>query len=587
MRDIWSGLLCIFVIFPVLPGPGCSGKVGGVSGQDGEVGPDGGDAAVDPDSTASDDNAEFVSQNVPASVAPGAGFQAEFTMRNTGETTWGEADGYRLGSWNPQDNDTWSTGRIEIQGATTVAPNDTYLFTANLTAPATPGSYTMQWRMVHEFAAWFGDPTAELTIQVEDTCFDHCNNQQMDCGETYIDCGGTDCAACQPIELATQDASGSYPRVAVAAYDRVMVVWHRNASNADSQIHWDCFDGNGWSGPAPMTQVNGHAGYPWLVADAQQRFHVVYSHGLGDNRYTHYNRYDGADCAGQWHNTAEVLPRHLPFSVTYPSVDVDQNDRPLVTFSQSLAAKPPSYPACANTAACAADYHCWPYDGPGECHPDYAQYYTRRTSGTFGNGNWIAPGVIAVGLAGHVSHHGTVFVQGSNLAHAVWLQVYPGHEIYYSQYNGSGWSNPEFTGISGCHAADVQADAQDVFVFSNSARFVSRPVSSPGNWSSAVNVGSGGFEINLIRLRIDQSGRLHAVWTGSGYRIMYAMTDANGDWLAQKPVSPAGEECHQPSIDVDSDGNAHIVWAQCTSTAPCSGEFGSVWYLKTRYDELP
>ena len=113
--------------------------------------------------------ASFVSQDVPAAVFPGSRFNVEITMRNHGTTTWSpEApNAYRLGSWNPQDNDTWGTGRINMAADTTAAPDSDTTFTATLTAPAEAGEYDFQWRMVHELMEWFGEPSGNLRITVE------------------------------------------------------------------------------------------------------------------------------------------------------------------------------------------------------------------------------------------------------------------------------------------------------------------------------------------------------------------------------------------------------------------------------------
>ena len=67
---------------------------------------------------------------------------------------------------------------------------------------------------------------------------------------------------------------------------------------------------------------------------------------------------------------------------------------------------------------------------------------------------------------------------------------------------------------------------------------------------------------------------------------MYSMTDVSGNWKTPKAVSPAGVDAHEPSLDVDIDRNVHIVWTECTNPG-CDGEHGSIWYLKTHYDEIP
>jgi hypothetical protein len=117
----------------------------------------------------SPNNASFVSQTVPDNVLPGSTFAVEITMRNEGTTTWtpDQPEPYRLGSWNPMDNQTWGLGRVELAAGTAVAPDDTYTFSFNATAPTQEGVHELQWRMVQEAVEWFGEPSQNVSITVE------------------------------------------------------------------------------------------------------------------------------------------------------------------------------------------------------------------------------------------------------------------------------------------------------------------------------------------------------------------------------------------------------------------------------------
>ena len=106
--------------------------------------------------TATTDNAQFISQSVPAALAPGQTATVSVTMKNTGTSTWTRAGGYKLGSQNPQDNFTWGLSRVWLSSQESVAPGQNKTFTFNITAPSTPGFYNFQWRMVHELVRWFG-----------------------------------------------------------------------------------------------------------------------------------------------------------------------------------------------------------------------------------------------------------------------------------------------------------------------------------------------------------------------------------------------------------------------------------------------
>jgi RHS repeat-associated protein len=108
--------------------------------------------------------ATFISQSVPSAMNAGQQYIVSVTMRNTGTKTWTAADQHRLGSQNPQDNGTWGIARVGVPA--TVAPGSDATFTFNVTAPASPGTYYFQWRMLQEGVEWFGDYTANVAVTV-------------------------------------------------------------------------------------------------------------------------------------------------------------------------------------------------------------------------------------------------------------------------------------------------------------------------------------------------------------------------------------------------------------------------------------
>ncbi len=90
------------------------------------------------------------------------------TYRNTGTTTWARfpAQGYYLGSQAPQDNMTWGTNRAFMDASACIAPGQSYTFDFALTAPSSPGTYTLQWQMLQDAVAWFGDMTPPVSVTV-------------------------------------------------------------------------------------------------------------------------------------------------------------------------------------------------------------------------------------------------------------------------------------------------------------------------------------------------------------------------------------------------------------------------------------
>ena len=112
-------------------------------------------------------DAAFVSQvGPPATMNLGEQAAVSVTMRNTGTNTWTAAQLYRLGSSNPRGNMTWGFGRMYMDGGASVAPGQTYTFTATVTAPTNAGTYDYQWEMVRDGVAWFGSQSANVVVTV-------------------------------------------------------------------------------------------------------------------------------------------------------------------------------------------------------------------------------------------------------------------------------------------------------------------------------------------------------------------------------------------------------------------------------------
>lgn len=92
------------------------------------------------------DDAVFVGQSVPATMAPGAGYQVFVTMRNNGTRNWEVADAIELGSLAPENNMTWGRNRVPLDASVGLGQNKQFSFT--VTAPAQPGSYHFQWSLL-------------------------------------------------------------------------------------------------------------------------------------------------------------------------------------------------------------------------------------------------------------------------------------------------------------------------------------------------------------------------------------------------------------------------------------------------------
>jgi hypothetical protein len=105
-------------------------------------------------------HATYSSQTgVPATAASGQAFTANITFQNTGACTWTAANGYLLGSQNPENNTTWGTSRLYLGAGEAIGPGQSKTFTFTAVAPSAPGSYGWGWRMVREGINWMGTPT--------------------------------------------------------------------------------------------------------------------------------------------------------------------------------------------------------------------------------------------------------------------------------------------------------------------------------------------------------------------------------------------------------------------------------------------
>ena len=109
------------------------------------------------------DNSQYISDTIPTQMTPGQVTNVSVTMKNTGTATWSEAGLYRLGAMNDSDP-FYYTNRILLNGGETIAPQAQKQFSFTMTAPATPGTYTTDWQMVHDGVAWFGGTLVKSVV---------------------------------------------------------------------------------------------------------------------------------------------------------------------------------------------------------------------------------------------------------------------------------------------------------------------------------------------------------------------------------------------------------------------------------------
>ncbi|XXF76244.1 PKD domain-containing protein [Myxococcaceae bacterium GXIMD 01537] len=116
--------------------------------------------------------ARLAFSNLPSCLKPGATYQAQITMENTGSTTWSKTLSYSLGAPNGTDPFTGMSSIALAPGDTVLRLNST-TFQFTLRAPLTAGTYQSAWRMRHTseggVAAYFGD-VAQRAITVSNAC---------------------------------------------------------------------------------------------------------------------------------------------------------------------------------------------------------------------------------------------------------------------------------------------------------------------------------------------------------------------------------------------------------------------------------
>lgn len=109
------------------------------------------------------ESARIVSHTIPPVVFTNQRVQVEVTVQNRGFTPW-RAGSHRLGAVDDSDPFV-AAGRIDLAPGQRVGFLRRHTFTFELVAPATPGAYVTDWRMVHEHVRWFG-ATLRRTVTV-------------------------------------------------------------------------------------------------------------------------------------------------------------------------------------------------------------------------------------------------------------------------------------------------------------------------------------------------------------------------------------------------------------------------------------
>jgi len=112
-------------------------------------------------------DAQFVSQDVPATLQPSQLFVVTIRWLNTGSTVWDGGGGFAVISQNPAHNVNWGGDTVPWIGPP-VSPGQQMELVFQAFAPSRAGIYNFQWQPFQQSAGLFGQMSANVSITVGD-----------------------------------------------------------------------------------------------------------------------------------------------------------------------------------------------------------------------------------------------------------------------------------------------------------------------------------------------------------------------------------------------------------------------------------
>ena len=111
--------------------------------------------------------ADLLNHDVPPKMVAGHQYEGTLLVRNPSRLTWSPVGhrwhAFRLGIIG-QDERAWGIVRADF--AEPVAPEETVRVRYVVQAPASPGHYHLQWRMLQEGVVWFGSLSEDRIVEV-------------------------------------------------------------------------------------------------------------------------------------------------------------------------------------------------------------------------------------------------------------------------------------------------------------------------------------------------------------------------------------------------------------------------------------
>ena len=112
------------------------------------------------------DDARVVRADLPLRLVPGQDWRGEVEMRNTGTQAWAHPQ-VKLGANDDQDpHRPGLEPRVWLRPGQVVPPGASVTFEVSGRAPAVPGVYRTDWRMVREGVRWFGQVALQDVVVV-------------------------------------------------------------------------------------------------------------------------------------------------------------------------------------------------------------------------------------------------------------------------------------------------------------------------------------------------------------------------------------------------------------------------------------
>ncbi len=361
-------------------------------------------------------------------------------------------------------------------------------------------------------------PSAETADS--EACAGHCDDGELSCGETAIDCGG-DCQPCA--EEVIFSGNGLFP--AVAANGEVVLASFGNGDH-EERLYWTCQDGSGWTTPEEVPDLGHSAQFPRMEVASDGTIHMVVHAGLGNNRAVmHLTWATDQACPGSW--SAPTQADDGSDNSCWPQMALDEQDQPHI---------------------------CW-------TDRDYYEIHYNHVSG----GSW--QGVEVVYSSTLESCHSDLTVTGGT-AHVLWQEGDSPRLPVHSERQGSAFSTPVELS-SDFHnwpqiVPDSQGDLHVLYTGRHGDHEIKYRKRAGGSWQPEQTISTRPGEWAFTMLVIDEQDQLHATWhrTDGVEHVYYAIGDAlTGSWQAARQVSTDSDlQNRDATLWADPRGTAHHVW---------------------------